>query len=192
MAGSRRRGADHRGGPSHPREKTPGGQGAAEGGGRIIEEDQAISVNNPQAIRAWQRAARWVGSISPPGVVGYREWDSLNVWVAGGAALMRNWPSAYVDSQAAGSPIRNNFDIALLPGGKAGRVGTLGGWGLAVSRFLAHPPAAVELVRCLTRRDVQAQRSRVLSQLATLRELYDLHEVLAPDPHNDRLSRGFR
>src|SRR6267378_6823922 len=30
---------------------------AAEGGGRIIEEDQAISVNNPQAIRAWQRAA---------------------------------------------------------------------------------------------------------------------------------------
>jgi len=76
---------------------------AAEGGGRIIEEDQTISVNNPQAIRAWQRAARWVGSISPPGVVGYSEWDSLNVWVAGDAAFMRNWPTAYVDSQAAGS-----------------------------------------------------------------------------------------
>src|SRR6202047_3459535 len=45
---------------------------AAEGGGRIIEEDKTISVNNLQAIRAWQRAARWVGSISPPGVVGYR------------------------------------------------------------------------------------------------------------------------
>src|SRR6267142_5165161 len=86
---------------------------AAEGGGRIIEEDQAISVNNPEAIRAWQRAARWVGSISPPGVVGYREWDSLNVWVAGDAAFMRNWPTAYVDSQAAGSPIQNKFDTAL-------------------------------------------------------------------------------
>ena len=76
---------------------------AAEGGGRIIERDQTISVNNPQAIRAWQRAAHWVGSISPPGVVGYREWDSLNVWVAGDAAFMRHWPSAYIDSQAAGS-----------------------------------------------------------------------------------------
>jgi len=83
---------------------------ASEAGGRIIEEDKTISVNNPQAIRAWQRAAHWVGSISPPGVVGYREWDSLNVWVAGDAAFMRNWPSAYVDSRAAGSPIRNKFD----------------------------------------------------------------------------------
>jgi trehalose/maltose transport system substrate-binding protein len=112
---------------------------AAEGGGRIIEEDQTISVNNPQAIRAWQRAARWVGSISPPGVVGYREWDSLNVWVAGDAAFMRNWPTAYVDSAAAGSPIRNKFDITLLPSGKAGSAGTLGGAGLAISRFSAHP-----------------------------------------------------
>jgi trehalose/maltose transport system substrate-binding protein len=165
---------------------------AAEGGGRIIEEDQAISVNNPQAIRAWQRAAHWIGSISPPGVVGYREWDSLNVWVAGDAAFMRNWPSAYVDSQAAGSSIRNKFDSALLPGGKAGRVGTLGGWGLAVSRFSAHPREALELVRYLTRRDVQVKRSRVLSQPPTLPELYNLPEVLEANPHFDLLSQAFR
>jgi trehalose/maltose transport system substrate-binding protein len=165
---------------------------AAEGGGRIIEEDQTISVNNSQAIRAWQRAAHWVGSISPPGVVGYREWDSLNVWVAGDAAFMRNWPSAYVDSQAAGSPIRNKFDTALLPGGKAGRVGTLGGWGLAVSRFSVHPREALELVRYLTRRDVQVKRSRVLSQPPTLPELYNLPEVFKPNPRFDLLSQAFR
>ena len=99
---------------------------AAEGGGQIIEADKTISVNNPNAIRAWQRAARWVGSISPPSVVGYKEWDSQNVWVAGEAAFMRNWPTYYVDSQAVGSPIRNKFEIALPPGGKAGRFGTLG------------------------------------------------------------------
>src|SRR5882724_8815629 len=165
---------------------------AAEGGGRIIEEDQAISVNNPQAIRAWQRAAHWVGSISPPGVVGYREWDSLNVWVAGDAAFMRHWPSAYVDSQAAGSPIRNKFDIALLPGGKADRVGTLGGWGLAVSRFSAHPREALELLRYLTRRDLQLKRSRVLSAPPTLPELYNLPVVLAPNPRFDLLGQAFR
>jgi trehalose/maltose transport system substrate-binding protein len=165
---------------------------AAEGGGRIIEEDKAISVNNPQAIRAWQRAAHWVGSISPPSVVGYREWDSLNVWLAGDAAFMRNWPFAYVDSQAAGSPIRNKFDIALLPGGKAGRVGTLGGWGLGVSRFSAHPREALELVRYLTRRDVEERRSRVLSQSPTLPELYNLPVLLEPNPHFDLLSQVFR
>jgi trehalose/maltose transport system substrate-binding protein len=165
---------------------------AAEGGGTIIEEDHAISVNNPQAIRAWQRAAHWVGSISPPGVVGYREWDSLNVWVAGDAAFMRNWPSAYVDSRAAGSPIRNKFDSALLPGGKAGRVGTLGGFGFAVSRVSAHPREAVELVRYLTRRDVQVNRSRVLALPPTLPDLYNLPEVLEPNPRFDLLSQAFR
>jgi trehalose/maltose transport system substrate-binding protein len=152
---------------------------AAEGGGRIIEEDQAISVNNPQAV----------GSISPPGVVGYREWDSLNVWAAGDAAFMRNWPSAYADSQAPGSSIRNKFDIALLPGGKAGRVGTLGGWGLAISRFSAHPHEAVELVRYLSRRDVQVKRSRMLSQPPTIPELYKLPEVRESNPRFDLLSQ---
>jgi trehalose/maltose transport system substrate-binding protein len=165
---------------------------AAEGGGGIIEEDQAISVNNPQTIRAWQRAAHWVGSISPPSVVGYREWDSLNVWVAGDAAFMRNWPSAYVDSQAAGSPIRDKFATALLPGGKGGQVGTLGGWGLAVSRFSAHPREALELVRYLTRKDVQVKRARLLSQPPTLPELYNLTEVSEPNPRFELLNQALR
>ena len=165
---------------------------AAEGGGQIIEEDKTISVNNPHAIRAWQRAARWVGSISPPSVVGYEEWDALNVWIAGDAAFMRNWPTAYVDSQAAGSKIRNKFDISLLPGGKAGRVGTLGGAGLGVSRFSAHPREAVELVRYLSRKDVQVKRSGALSVPPTLPELYDLPEVLERNPRFALLSQAFR
>jgi trehalose/maltose transport system substrate-binding protein len=165
---------------------------AAEGGGRIIEDDRAISVNNPQTIRAWQRAAQWVGSISPPGVVGYREWDSLNVWTAGDAAFMRNWPSAYADSQAPGSAIRNNFQIAALPAGKAGRVGTLGGWGLAISRFSPHPGEALQLVRYLTSRDLQVNRSRVLSQPPTMPKLYDLPEVLAANPRFGLLGQAFQ
>ena len=105
---------------------------------------------------------------------------------------MRNWPSAYADSQAAGSLIRNKFDIALLPGGKAGRVGTLGGWGLAISRFSAHPREALDLVRYLTRRDLQVKRSRLLTQPPTLPELYSLPEVLEANPRFDVLSQAFR
>ncbi len=164
----------------------------AEGGGRIIEEDKTISVNNPQAIRAGQRAARWVGSISPPSVVAYKEWDSLNVWVAGEAAFMRNWPGASADSQAAGSRIRNKFDVTLLPRGKAGRMGTLGGTGLAVSRFSAHPREALELVRYLCRRDVQVKRSRVLWVPPTRPELCEQPDVLEPNPRFALLSQAFR
>jgi len=164
---------------------------AAEGGGQIIEADKTISVNNQNAIRAWQRAARWVGSISPPSVVGYKEWDSQNVWVAGNAAFMRNWPTYYVDGQAVGSPIRNKFEIALPPGGKAGRFGTLGGAGLGVSRFSAHPREAVELIRYLSRSDVQTKRSRVLSVPPTLTELYDVPEVIG-NPGFATLREAFR
>jgi trehalose/maltose transport system substrate-binding protein len=68
----------------------------------------------------------------------------------------------------------------------------LGGWGLAVSRFSAHPQQALELVRYLTRRDVQVERSRVLSQPPTLPELYDLPEILQPNPRFGVLSQAFR
>jgi trehalose/maltose transport system substrate-binding protein len=165
---------------------------AAEGGGQLIEKDKTISVNNPDAIRAWQRASRWVGSISPPSVVGYREWDALNVWVTGNAAFMRNWTLGYVGSLEAGSRIRNKFDVSLLPGGKAGRMGTLGGTGLAVSRFSAHPREAVKLVRYLTSRDVQVKRSQLLSEAPTRPELYNLTQVLGPYPLFSRLSQAFR
>jgi trehalose/maltose transport system substrate-binding protein len=165
---------------------------ASEGGGRIIERDKTISVNNPQAIRAWQRAARWVGSISPPGVVAYKEWDGTNLWAAGNAAFMRNWPQASVQSRAAGSPIRNKFDVTVLPAGKAGRAGTLGGTSLAVSRFSTHPREALELVRYLSSGHVQVQRSRALSVPPTRHHLYELPEVLEPNPYFAPLSQAFR
>jgi trehalose/maltose transport system substrate-binding protein len=165
---------------------------ASEGGGKIIEDDRTISVNNPRAIRAWQRAAGWVGSISPPSVVGYEEWDALNVWVAGDAAFMRGWPTAYLDSRAPESQIRDRFDIGLLPGGRAGRLGTLGGAALGISRFSAHPREALELVRYLSSSDVQARRSRMFSQPPTLPDLYDQPAVLESSPRFALLRQGFR
>ena len=165
---------------------------ASEGGGRIIERDMTVSVNNPEAIRAWRRAARWVGSISPPGVVAYKEWDGTNFWAAGNAAFMRNWPQASVESRAAASSIRNKFDVTLLPAGKAGRAGTLGGTSLAVSRFSAHPREALELIRYLSSEHLQVERSRVLSVPPTRRRLYEMPEVLEPNPYFAQLGQAFR
>jgi len=165
---------------------------ASEGGGRIIENDRTISVNNPQAIRAWQRAARWVGSISPPSVVAYKELDSLNLWAAGDAAFMRNWTVAYSDGKAAGSPIRNKFDIALLPGGMGGRMGTLGGTGAAVSRFSSHPSEAIRLVRYLTSPDAQLKRFQLIAGIPTRPALLERPEVREVNPHFALLSLALR
>jgi trehalose/maltose transport system substrate-binding protein len=164
---------------------------ASEGGGWIVEADQTISVNNPQAIRSWQRAAHWVGSISPPSVTSFNEEDTLNVWLDGDAAFMRTWPPAYGISQVSSSQVRNKFNVALLPGGRAGQFGTLGGIALAVSRSSAHPREALELVRFLSRRDVELQRSHAIGEAPVRSELYELPELLAPNPQFALLGRAF-
>ncbi len=87
----------------------------SEGGGTILDEQGRVTVTNPHTIRAWDRAARWVGSISPPGVVAYKEWDAFNIWQEGKAAFMRNWTSGYTASRAPNSPTKDRFDIAPLP-----------------------------------------------------------------------------
>jgi trehalose/maltose transport system substrate-binding protein len=163
---------------------------ASEGGGRIIEADKTISVNNPRTVRAWQRAARWVGSISPPSVVAYREWDSLNIWHSGNAAFMRNWPTSFVTSENSG--IGNKFAATLLPGGSTGRAATLGGASLSVFRKTHYPKEAVALVRYLCRRDVELARAIATSQPPVMPDLYRLPEVVRKRPHFAQLEQIFQ
>jgi len=151
----------------------------SEGGGRIIEDDKTISVNNPQTIRVWQRATRWVGTIAPPGVVAFAKWDADNLWAKGKAAFSRGWVSDY--SLIASPPLPTNakrFGVSSLPGGSTGRAGTLGGNALAVSRTSGHPREALELIRFLRRRDAQFMRAVENSQPPKELELLELPDVL--------------
>jgi trehalose/maltose transport system substrate-binding protein len=161
-----------------------------EGGGRIIEDDKTISVNNPQAIRAWQRAARWVGSISPPSVVAYEKGDAENAWGSAKAAFVRAWASDY-GLNAWHTPPGNatRYGVTSVPGGSAGRASTLGGSGLAVSRTAAHPREAIELIRFLLRRDVELRRAREHSEPPKELELYELPAILEPYPQLAHLSQ---
>lgn len=135
----------------------------AEGGGRIVENDRTISVNNPATIRAWQRAKRWIGWISPPSVLEYRETDSMNVFDSGGAAFNRAWAETTITPTAQPRLLRWRGSLAVdrtgytsIPGGPGGRAGTLGGSGLAVSRYSAHPQEGIKLARFMTLAQVQS------------------------------------
>lgn len=164
----------------------------SEGGGTILDENGKITVNNPQAIGAWERAARWVGSISPPGVTAYKEWDAFNMWQAGKAAFMRNWPNAYVAARDKNSPITDQFEVAPLPAGRAGSAATLGGQGYGVSRHSLHPREAAMLVRFLTSRNEQARRSRNFSNPPIIAELYQDPEILARNPYFSTILVAYR
>jgi trehalose/maltose transport system substrate-binding protein len=127
---------------------------AAAGGGQIIEADRKISVNNPATIRAWQRARHWIGWISPPSVVAYRERDSVLAFDTGRAAFNRIWlltpmtrigQARRIGWRATPPVVQTGF--SRMPGGAAGSVGTLGGTGMAVSLRSTHRQEAIALVR---------------------------------------------
>jgi trehalose/maltose transport system substrate-binding protein len=164
----------------------------SEGGGAILDQNGKVTVNNPQSIRAWDRAARWVGSISPPGVVAFKEWDASNMWQAGKAAFLRNWSSGYIAARAPGSMVRDRFDIAPLPRGAAGVAATLGGAGYGVSRHSLHPREAAMLVNFLCSRNHQLARLQRTSETPTVAELYEEPGVLANNPHWPRVLEIYR
>ena len=162
-------------------------------GGRIIEDDQTISVNNPQTIGTWQRAARWVGTISPPDMTAYAKWDAGNVWAAGKAAFIRGWASDYSMVSFHKPPAgATSYGVTSVPGGRDGRADVLGGNGLAVSRFSAHPKEAVQLIRFLRQRDVQMLRGTEHSAPPKEFQLYELPAVLQlyPQLPNTRQNGG--
>jgi trehalose/maltose transport system substrate-binding protein len=153
------------------------------GGGRIVNPEGVITINNPQAVEAVDLAAGWVETISPPGVVGYAEEDARAVWQAGNAAFMRNWPYAYSLGNADDSAISGMFDVAVLPQGDAGHgAATLGGWQLAVSKYSNNPEIAADVALFLASEEEQKIRAVEGSLNPTVMSLYEDEDVLEAAP----------
>ena len=153
------------------------------GGGAILSTDGVIEVNNDATVEAFDRAAGWVGTISPEGVVSFMEEEARGVWQAGNAAFMRNWPYAYTLGQADDSAVAGLFDVAPLPGAEAGMsAATLGGWQLAVSQYSENPDAAVALALFLASYDEQKIRAIDGSYNPTIGDLYADADVLEAIP----------
>jgi len=149
-----------------------------EGGGRIISPSRAVTVNNPDAIRSWERAAEWIGKISPPSVLSYQEWDAINAFKkTGNAAFFRGWASDYILAHA--DPVGVvAFGATSLPQGSSARVATVGGYGLSVARASAHPQEAVQLIRFLLRHEAELAAERVKAGPPPFPALFDLLPAL--------------
>ncbi|MBS3847418.1 ABC transporter substrate-binding protein [Devosia sp. BSSL-BM10] len=155
------------------------------GGGQIVEPDGTISINNAQAAAAIERAASWIGTISPEGNLAYQEEESRGVWQLGNAVFMRNWPYAYQLGNGDDSAVKGLFDVAPLPMGDgegARSAATLGGWNVAVSKYSPDPEEAIKLALFLSSPEVQKERAINQSNLPTIVSLYDDADVAAAQP----------
>jgi len=166
---------------------------ASRGGGSLVDGTGKVTVRNPEAARALQAAAGWVGTISPKAVLNYGEEEARGVFQAGNAVYMRNWPYAWSLGQGADSPVKGRIGVAMLPrGGSTGRhAATLGGESLAVSRYSKNTALAADLVMYLTSPAVQKERALKGSYNPTLAALYKDADILAANPFMGELASTF-
>lgn len=165
------------------------------GGGQLIEADGEISINNPQAAAALDRAKGWVNTISPPGVLAYQEEEARGVWQTGNAVFMRNWPYAYGLGNGADSAVKDKFDVVPLPAGSgegAKSAATLGGWNLAVSKYSKNPEVAIELVKFIASPEMQKLKALKASNLPTIQALYDDADIAKDQPIIPRWKEVFQ
>ena len=154
------------------------------GGGQIVEADGSISINNPKAAAALDRAKSWVATIAPQGALAYQEEESRGVWQLGNSVFMRNWPYAFALGNGADSKVKDLFDVVPLPSGGegGGSAATLGGWNLAVSKYSKNAEAATKLVMFLTSAETQKANALEQSHLPTIEAVYDDADVVAKQP----------
>jgi trehalose/maltose transport system substrate-binding protein len=157
----------------------------AEGGGHVVEANGEVSVNNPNTILAWKRAARWIGTISPPTVLSYQEWDSTNAfWTSGRVAFQRGWQSDYfIANPVPAYAFNDRAGITSVPGEKGARVGTLGGLGLAVSRSSKHQAEAISLVRFLLKKEAALDQQRATSTAPKAPRRFEIPTILTAYIH---------
>lgn len=159
----------------------------------VDDESGEVTVNNPAALEALRTAASWIGTISPPDVLGYAEEDARETFQAGDAVFMRNWPYAWALLNKPDSPVAGKVDVAPLPkGGADGKhTGTLGAWSAAVSKYTQNPEAAADLAQYLTTSEAQLELALQASSNPTIGALYKNPEILATNPFMGKLYETF-
>ena len=127
-------------------------------GGSWLQNDQP-QLSSPAAVAA----ARWLRQlveegITPASVVTMAEPEALQIFEAGDAALMRNWPYAWAELNRPDAPLRGKVGITTMvsePG--QAHAATQGSWGFSLLNTSAHKAAAVEVLRMLTGPEAQSQ-----------------------------------
>lgn len=114
-------------------------------GGEWLQDGDRAALDSPAAIAA----ARWLGDlvrqgITPAAVANVSESESLQIFGAGEAAFMRNWPYAWRELQKPGSVVAGKVGVSRLG------EGTQGSWGFSLLRGSAHPADAAAVMQWFT------------------------------------------
>jgi trehalose/maltose transport system substrate-binding protein len=140
-------------------------------------------------------ARRWIGWISPPSTVEYKEIDATNVFDSGRAAFARDWGAEPGGFSTNREQLRllhwgrklpvGEVGYTTLPGGSTASAGTLGGLGLAVSKYSLHPREDAALIRFLLREQTESIEKGTVPNLSTQVVVYDVAPIVDSDNNSE-------
>jgi multiple sugar transport system substrate-binding protein len=165
-------------------------------GGFWVDADTLdVGLDRPEALAALRflRGSRGADPISPPGVTTYKEEESRRLFQDGRAVFLRNWSYVWRLVQAKDSPVAGKVGVQVMvhAAGAAGG-GTLGGWGLGVSRYSHEPELAHAFVRHATSLASQRAFCAPTGYAPARRDAYEDPELLAANPFLREVGRLHR
>lgn len=152
-------------------------------GGRILDSGKP-ALGRPEATHAVAALRRLIESgVSPALVTTADEEVTRNIFGAGRAIFMRNWPYAWTIFQREGSAIRGQVGVLPMPrlGGEHS-ASTLGGWQLGINRFSEHPEEAKRFVRYMMQPEVQEELAIAGGFKPSRRSVYTRPKLVEAQP----------
>ncbi|MFC4737436.1 ABC transporter substrate-binding protein [Bacillus daqingensis] len=148
-------------------------------GAEVIDEDQNVTINSPEAVAALEKMIEIVQSDFVPGdILNFDEPATHTAFLEGQSVFARNWPymQAMTEDEEI-SQVQGNVEFALLPAGDEGSAAGLGGWMTMINRNSEHPEEAWEFVKFMTGPEGQKITAIEGGSAPTLRDLYEDEEV---------------
>jgi len=127
-------------------------------GGDVIDDNNNITLNSPEAIEALQFMYDLVYKfkVAPPGASNYWCIDTLNLFNGGKLATAPNWSFMYGIANSDDTGLKGKIGMSLLPIKKRQAV-SLGGWSLYAPNYTEHPKEAFEFIHFMTNTWAQSE-----------------------------------
>ncbi len=152
-------------------------------GGHWIENDRPqLQTAEAKRATAWLRSLVTLG-ITPPSVANMGEPEVLQVFQAGDAAFMRNWPYAWAELNQPDAPMRGRVGITtMVSEPDQPHAATQGSWGFALLAQSNHKAAAIEALRALTSEDAQRELNLRWGYTPTRLSVFNNPELVEKNP----------
>lgn len=159
-------------------------------GGKVLNSGATKSAltDNDAALKALTFMRSLVTSgVTPSAVSTFEEPQSLQVFLDGQAAFLRNWDYAYSESESksAGSKVVGKVGVEPMPtfaGQSSPGYSNIGGWNLYINPHSKNIAADLTFIKWMTGKEAQTLQATKFSQIPTITSVRTSAKVIAVNP----------